>query len=66
MFDILMGVVVLIWGGWYYPRTMRRVRLRVAERGGPTERLDKTIGLRWLLRGCGVILIAVGIWLVAT
>jgi len=66
MFDIIMGAVLLIWGVWYYPRTMRRVRSRVAGRGGPTEKLDKAIRLRWLLQGCGVLLIAVGIWIVAT
>jgi hypothetical protein len=66
MLDILLGVVVVIWGGWYYPHMMRRIRARVAERGGPTEKLDKAIRLRWLLQGCGVLLIAVGIWLVST
>lgn len=66
MFDIILGAFVLIWSVSYYPRTMQRVRSRVAERGGPTEKLDKAIRLRWLLRGCGVLLIAVGIWIAAT
>jgi hypothetical protein len=46
MFDIILGAILLIWGVWYYPRTMRHVRSRVAERGGLTEKLDKALRLR--------------------
>jgi hypothetical protein len=66
MLDIVLGAFVVIWSMSYYPRTMRRVRSHVAERNGPTEKLDKAIALRWLLLACGVILIAVGIWAAAT
>ena len=66
MLDIILGVFIVIWSVTYYPRTMRLVRSRVAERGGPTEKLDKVVALRWFLVACGVVLIAVGISAAAT
>jgi len=65
MLFILTGILVLISGAWYYPRTLRHVRSRVAERGQPTETLDTAIRLRWLFSACGLVLVAVGISVVA-
>jgi hypothetical protein len=69
LLDIVLGAVILFYGGWYTPRTLRRVSERAHARGGNPERLDRLLASRLyraLLPACGALLILVGVWVLAT
>jgi len=67
--DIVLGVVILVNGGWYTPRVLRRVGERVRARGGNPERIDRLLASRAFRAGlpvCGALLVLVGVWALAT
>jgi hypothetical protein len=66
---IVLGVLILVNGGWYTPRVLRRVAERARARGENPERIDRLLGsraYRVLLPTCGALIILCGIWLLAT
>jgi hypothetical protein len=52
---VVTGAVALGWARWYWPRTMRRVRQRLEQRGASTERFDAKMTSRL---HCGVMVTA--------
>ncbi|MDQ6689775.1 MAG: hypothetical protein M3Z18_04625 [Gemmatimonadota bacterium] len=64
---IAMGIGCVVWGQWYYPRTVRRIRTRMAELDRPTEKMDALLQSRLYRRltrtmtGVGIFVIIAGI-----
>jgi hypothetical protein len=64
---IVAGVVCVGWSRWYMPRELVRIRARIAERGGSTDRIDGILGssafrffMAWV-GAAGVVLVIFGL-----
>lgn len=64
---ITVGIGAVVRGQWYYPRTMRRIQVRIAERGRATDKMDALLQSRSYrlvtrtMTGVGIFAIAAGI-----
>lgn len=70
--NIVLGVLVLMWGQWYMPRAMQRIRQKIVDRGRDPAKFDAMLtSRRWprLLTAvtvCGAALVIVGVWFVVS